>query len=201
MANSSMLALPMITAPARSRRFTAVAVKGGRYPSRIFDPQVVGKTSHVEHVLDDDRNAGERERSRLTPRDGRQSLPARGPSRRGVRGAHRESGRPRDDMGQMLPADLHARRLLRADTLPANGAGCCLDELRASSDHPRNPEQAVRSVWCSLHRELDGKPVMRLVVTKRCHRDGLASWVARRRCRGSGGPGRTPGSGPVDGRT
>src|SRR5918996_4353350 len=41
-ANSSMLVLAAIIAPARRRRVTAVAVKGETYPSRIREPQVVG---------------------------------------------------------------------------------------------------------------------------------------------------------------
>ncbi len=40
MANSSMLARPTITAPASSRRCTAVAVYGATYPSRMRDAQV-----------------------------------------------------------------------------------------------------------------------------------------------------------------
>src|SRR6266436_3521563 len=42
MANSSMLALAAIIAPAARSRFTAVAVYGETYPSRMRDAQVVG---------------------------------------------------------------------------------------------------------------------------------------------------------------
>ena len=59
-ANSSMLVLPMRTAPAsRSRRVT-VDSYGGYQPSRIFDPQVVGVADGGEQVLDRDRHAGQR---------------------------------------------------------------------------------------------------------------------------------------------
>ena len=40
-ANSSMLVLPTITAPALRRRMTAVPSYGGRHPARICDEQVV----------------------------------------------------------------------------------------------------------------------------------------------------------------
>src|SRR6202140_2438968 len=43
MANSSQLVLPIGTAPASSSRCTAVAVYGGRKPSRIREPGVVGQ--------------------------------------------------------------------------------------------------------------------------------------------------------------
>ena len=42
MANSSMLVLPRITRPAARSLVTMVASYGGRQPSRIFDPHVVG---------------------------------------------------------------------------------------------------------------------------------------------------------------
>ena len=45
MANSSMLVLPRITTPASRSRRTTVASYGGRQPSRIRDPQVVGMPS------------------------------------------------------------------------------------------------------------------------------------------------------------
>src|SRR5262249_23047406 len=41
-ANSSQFVLPIMTPPAATTRSTAVAVYGGRQPSRIRDPQVVG---------------------------------------------------------------------------------------------------------------------------------------------------------------
>src|SRR5882757_379870 len=41
-ANSSMLVLPRITTPALRSRAATVASYGGRHPSRIFEPQVVG---------------------------------------------------------------------------------------------------------------------------------------------------------------
>src|SRR5438046_9785989 len=41
MANSSMLALPSITAPAAARRATTVASYGGTKPSSILEPHVV----------------------------------------------------------------------------------------------------------------------------------------------------------------
>src|ERR1700719_4278014 len=41
MANSSQLVLPRMTAPAASRRCTAVASYGGMWFSRTFEPQVV----------------------------------------------------------------------------------------------------------------------------------------------------------------
>src|ERR1700754_4588810 len=41
-ANSSMLVLPSITVPAARSRRTIVESYGGRQPSRIFDPTVVG---------------------------------------------------------------------------------------------------------------------------------------------------------------
>src|SRR6188768_2728317 len=44
-ANSSMLVLPRIGRPAALRRATTVASYGGIQPSRIFDPQVVGRPS------------------------------------------------------------------------------------------------------------------------------------------------------------
>src|SRR5260370_23661362 len=47
MANSSQFVLPSTTAPADSRRATAVQSKGGIYLSRIFDPAVV-RTPRVE---------------------------------------------------------------------------------------------------------------------------------------------------------
>src|SRR6187402_1961439 len=40
-ANSSRFVLPMITAPASSRRVTTVALYGGMKPARIFDEAVV----------------------------------------------------------------------------------------------------------------------------------------------------------------
>src|SRR5580693_8291317 len=42
MANSSMLVLPSATAPAPRRRPTTVASYGGRQPSKMRDPHVVG---------------------------------------------------------------------------------------------------------------------------------------------------------------
>ena len=42
MANSSMLVLPSMTVPAARSRSTIVASYGGRQPSRIFEPAVVG---------------------------------------------------------------------------------------------------------------------------------------------------------------
>src|SRR5688572_23145798 len=42
--NSSMLDLAMITAPASRSLRTAVASKGDRYSTRIFEPQVVGRS-------------------------------------------------------------------------------------------------------------------------------------------------------------
>src|SRR5450759_729447 len=42
MANSSVLVLPTMTAPASTNRVTTVASYGGRQPSRIRDEQVVG---------------------------------------------------------------------------------------------------------------------------------------------------------------
>ncbi len=42
MANSSMFVLPSITVPAARSRSTMVESYGGRQPSRIFDPTVVG---------------------------------------------------------------------------------------------------------------------------------------------------------------
>ena len=44
-ANSSMLVLPSSTVPAALSRATTVASYGGRQPSRIFEPQVVGTPS------------------------------------------------------------------------------------------------------------------------------------------------------------
>src|SRR5258708_34139717 len=44
-ANSSMFVLPTTIAPAASSRATAVAVNGGRYPSRLRGPQVVATPS------------------------------------------------------------------------------------------------------------------------------------------------------------
>src|SRR5713226_1744296 len=44
-ANSSMLVLPMITAPASRSRDTTVASYGGRQPSRIREAQVVGASA------------------------------------------------------------------------------------------------------------------------------------------------------------
>src|SRR5882757_4846784 len=41
-ANSSMFVLPRITTPALRSRAATVASYGGRHPSRIFEPQVVG---------------------------------------------------------------------------------------------------------------------------------------------------------------
>src|SRR3954447_6899419 len=41
-ANSSRFVLPTTTAPAARRRSTTVASYGGRQPSRILEPQVVG---------------------------------------------------------------------------------------------------------------------------------------------------------------
>src|SRR4051794_36842016 len=46
-ANSSMLVLPRMTTPAALRRAVTVASYGGRQPSRILDPQVVGTPSIV----------------------------------------------------------------------------------------------------------------------------------------------------------
>src|SRR5437660_924661 len=48
-ANSSQLVLPMTTAPARSRRATAVASYGGTKDSRIRDPAVV-RTPRVQRL-------------------------------------------------------------------------------------------------------------------------------------------------------
>ena len=42
MANSSVLVLPRMTTPASSRRWTLVAVYGGRKPSRMREPAVAG---------------------------------------------------------------------------------------------------------------------------------------------------------------
>src|SRR5215813_7392508 len=42
MANSSMFVLPRMTTPASRSRLVTVASYGGRQPSRIFEPQVVG---------------------------------------------------------------------------------------------------------------------------------------------------------------
>ena len=42
MANSSIFVLPKITTPASFNFVTTVASYGGRQPSSIFDPQVVG---------------------------------------------------------------------------------------------------------------------------------------------------------------
>src|SRR3989304_2223570 len=47
MPNSSMLVLPMSTAPASASLFTTVALYCGTYSSRIFDEQVV-RTARVE---------------------------------------------------------------------------------------------------------------------------------------------------------
>src|SRR5690348_9775153 len=44
-ANSSWLVLPSSGAPASARCFTTVAVYGGRYPSRIFEPAWLGTPS------------------------------------------------------------------------------------------------------------------------------------------------------------
>src|SRR5918992_4638621 len=41
-ANSSMLVLPKMTSPAARSRAVTVASYGGRHPSRILEPQVVG---------------------------------------------------------------------------------------------------------------------------------------------------------------
>ena len=41
-ANSSIFVLPRITTPAARNFLTTVALYGGRHPSRIFEPQVVG---------------------------------------------------------------------------------------------------------------------------------------------------------------
>src|SRR4051795_1610211 len=46
-ANSSMLALPRITTSAARSRVTTVESYGGRQPSRIFDPHVVGTPDWV----------------------------------------------------------------------------------------------------------------------------------------------------------
>src|SRR5215472_19328912 len=50
-ANSSMLALPRITTPACLSRRVMVASYGGRQPSRIRDPQVVGISVVVKTSL------------------------------------------------------------------------------------------------------------------------------------------------------
>ena len=46
--------------PAARSRVTMVASYGGRQPSRIFEPAVVGTPRVVDHVLDRDRHAGQR---------------------------------------------------------------------------------------------------------------------------------------------
>ena len=51
MANSSVFVLPRITAPCSIKRRTLVAVYGGRKPSRIFEPQVVGTPSRQSTSL------------------------------------------------------------------------------------------------------------------------------------------------------
>ena len=51
MANSSMFVLPRIVTPAARSRAVTVASYGGRQPSRIFDPQVVGMSIVVKTSL------------------------------------------------------------------------------------------------------------------------------------------------------
>ncbi len=51
MANSSMFVLPRIVIPAARSRAVTVASYGGRQPSRIFDPQVVGMSIVVKTSL------------------------------------------------------------------------------------------------------------------------------------------------------
>src|SRR5215472_796303 len=50
-ANSSMLVLPRMITPASRSRLVTVASYGGRQPSRIFDPQVVGMSFVVSTSL------------------------------------------------------------------------------------------------------------------------------------------------------
>src|SRR4051795_3047515 len=50
-ANSSMLVLPRIVMPAARSRAVTVASYGGRQPSRIFEPQVVGMSAVVKTSL------------------------------------------------------------------------------------------------------------------------------------------------------
>src|SRR5687767_3440536 len=50
-ANSSMLVLPRITSPALRSRAVRVASYGGRQPSRILDPAVVGMSVVVKTSL------------------------------------------------------------------------------------------------------------------------------------------------------
>src|SRR6516162_6102885 len=51
MANSSMLVLPMMIAPARLSRWVIVASYGGCQPSRMREPQVVGRPTVVNTSL------------------------------------------------------------------------------------------------------------------------------------------------------
>jgi len=51
MANSSMLVLPRMIAPARLRRLVIVASYGGCQPSRMREPQVVGRPLVVNTSL------------------------------------------------------------------------------------------------------------------------------------------------------
>src|SRR3954453_19564169 len=50
-ANSSWLVLPSSGAPAATSRSTAVAVYGGRYPSSIREPEVLGTSSTQKRSL------------------------------------------------------------------------------------------------------------------------------------------------------
>ena len=59
-ANSSMLVLPRMTTPASLRRRVTVASYGGRQPSRIRDPQVVGMPFIAQDVLQSQGYAGKR---------------------------------------------------------------------------------------------------------------------------------------------
>ena len=59
-ANSSMLSLPTITAPSALSRATTVASYGGTKPARIREPQVVGTPGRAQHVLERDRDPGQR---------------------------------------------------------------------------------------------------------------------------------------------
>ena len=57
-----MLVLPSITAPAASRRATAVASYGATKLSSIFEPQLVRTPARAEDVFVRDRQTGQRRR-------------------------------------------------------------------------------------------------------------------------------------------
>ena len=182
-ANSSMFALPIGTAPASSSRATAVAVYGAVQCSEILLPHVVRVPRQAHVVLDRERHAGQRQA--LAGRDALVDARARAraPGRRSASGTRRRPGRrfgmrehgfghfPRRAAARNVPRRRCGRGAAVRPSLP------CL--FRDDARHAEEPALALRRLGQhDVARQARPDPVRR---GSRCAAERLERSPRRRR--------------------